>query len=269
MSSSATVFIATRLTYFAERISLLGVLGPVIFVIVKILPYCVVWIMFTFIYIFMPNTKVNFKSGLLAGIIAGTIYVFVQWAYIAFQVGVAKYNAIYGSFAALPLFLVWLQMSWLIVLFGAEISFAHQNVETYEFEPDCLKVSYAFKRLVSLRIANLLVKNFSAGEKPLTAAAISGILDMPIRLVREILYELMGAGIVSETKAENYKEIAYQPARETSDLTIQSVVVALENKGVDSIPLARTAELERLSDSLKEFSERFEKSSANRLIKDI
>jgi membrane protein len=92
---------------------------------------------------------------------AGTLYQIFQIGYINFQIGVARYNAIYGSFAALPLFLVWLQVSWIIVLLGAELSFAHQNVDTYEFEPDCQKMSRAFKRVLTLRIVHLLVKAFA------------------------------------------------------------------------------------------------------------
>ena len=269
MSSSATVFVATRITQFTERIAILGPIAPLVSIVVKILPYCVIWVLFTFIYIFMPNTKVRFKSGVLAGVIAGTVYVLVQWVYIAFQVGAVKYNAIYGSFAALPLFLIWLQMSWLIILFGAEISFAHQNVDTYEFEPDCLRTSYSFKKLLALRITNVLVKNFSKCEKPLTASEISHILDMPIRLAREILYELQASGIVSETKTEEYKEVAYQPGRDTCGLTIQCVIDTLEERGVDDLPVAKTQELSKLSDALGKFKEAAEKSSANKLIKEI
>ncbi|HOO90878.1 MAG TPA: YihY/virulence factor BrkB family protein [Syntrophales bacterium] len=173
LSSSAAVFITTQVTLIVEKISLLGIFSPLISFLLKLLPYGIVWVLFSFLYIFMPNTKVNFRSGILAGIIAGTIYQIVQFGYIAFQVGAAKYNAIYGSFAALPLFLIWLQLSWLIVLFGAEFSFAHQNVDTYEFEPDSLKISGSFKRLLSLQIAHLLVSNFAEGEKPLTATQIS------------------------------------------------------------------------------------------------
>ena len=131
MSSSVTVFIAGQIRLVTEKIALLGAISPFIFAILRLFPYCVIWIMFSFLYIFMPNTKVNFRSGILAGIVAGTTYQVVQWVYITFQIGVTKYNAIYGSFAALPLFLVWLQLSWLIVLFGEEISFAYQNVDTY------------------------------------------------------------------------------------------------------------------------------------------
>lgn len=269
MSSSATVFITTQIKLITQKVALLGAISPLIFFVLKLLPYSVIWIVFVFIYIFMPNTKVNFRSGLLAGIVAGTLYQIVQLVYIEFQVGVTKYNAIYGSFAALPLFLVWLQVSWLVVLFGAEISFAHQNVETYEFEPDCLKASLSFKRLVTLRIANLLVKNFSKGEKPLNATQISHSLEIPIRLVRQILFELVESGIVSEIREEQDKGVFYQPARDIETLTIGHIIDTLEQKGSDRIPVAKSKELEKISHCLKTFSETIKKSPANILLKEI
>ncbi|MBL7081595.1 MAG: YihY family inner membrane protein [Candidatus Omnitrophica bacterium] len=269
MSSSITVFLATQITLISEKIALIGFFSPAISFTLKLLPYCVIWVLFTFIYIFMPNTKVNFKSGVWAGIIAGTIYQIAQWAYIAFQVGVAKYNAIYGSFAALPLFLVWLQLSWLIVFFGAEISFAHQNVDTYEFEPECLRVSYSFKRLLSLLTTNLLIGNFSKGAKPLTATQISHNLEIPIRLVRQIVYELVESGIVSETKTDGDKELAFQPARDINALTIKYVIDALEQRGLDNIPVVQTRELTTLSKSLETLRDAIARSPANRLLKDI
>ena len=164
MSSSATVFITTQFTKLANEIKLVGFISPFIFLSFKLIPYFLIWILFTIIYVLMPNTKVSIKSGFVAGIIAGTIFQVVQWAYISFQVGTARYNAIYGSFAALPLFLMWVQISWWVVLFGAELSFANQNVDTYEYEPDSKKVSPAFKRVLTLQIAHLLVKNFAKGE---------------------------------------------------------------------------------------------------------
>ena len=269
VSSSITVFIATQIRFIMEKISLLGIFSPIISFILKLLPYCMIWVLFTFVYIFMPNTKVNFKSGLLAGIVAGSLYQIIQWVYITFQVGAAKYNAIYGSFAALPLFLVWLQVSWLVLLFGAEISFAHQNVDMYEFEPDSLRANYSFKRLLALEITHLIVKNFSSGGKPFTASGISHRLEIPIRLVRQIIYELTEAGVISEVKTQEYKEMAYQPARDTQSLSIKSTIEALEHRGVDNIPVAQTAELRVLSDSLQNFSSIVEKSPANKLLKDI
>jgi len=269
LSSSITVFITTQVTLITQKITLLGFAAPVIFGSLKMIPYCVLWGMFTFIYIFMPNLKVNFKSGLLGGIVAGTVYQVVQWLYITFQVGVSSYGAIYGSFAALPLFLVWLQLSWVVVLWGAEIAFAHQNVDTYEFEPDCLQISYSYKKLLSLRIVHLLTKNFCKGEPPFTAAQVSHELEIPIRLVRQILFELVKAGLVSETLQENGKERSYQPARDVESFTVQSVIETIENSGTTTVPVADSKALQKLAACLKEFGAILEKSPANALLKNI
>jgi membrane protein len=269
MASSLTVFITTQVTLITQKVAILGIFSPLIFFVLKLLPYCLIWILFTFIYVFMPNTKVRFSSGLLAGIIAGTIYQIIQWGYIAFQVGAARYNAIYGSFAALPLFLIWLQLSWLIVLFGAEFAFAHQNVDTYEFEPDSLRISDHFKRLLSLQVCHLLVVNFAKGEKPSTATEISHKMEIPIRLVHQILYELTESGIVSDVTTTEYKEVAYQPARDINSLTVKFVIEALEKRGVDNIPVTMSAELETLSATMESFSEMINNSAENKLLKDL
>jgi membrane protein len=269
MSSSATVIIATHLSQITQKIALLGVFSGLISIIIGILPYCLIWILFAFVYIFMPNTKINFVSGLFAGIAAGTIFVIVQKFYILFQVGVAKYNAIYGSFAALPLFLVWLQLSWFIVLFGAELSFAHQNVEAYEYEPDRKKISLMFRKLLTLQTAHLLVTNFAGGGKPLTAPQISDILEIPIRMVRDILHDLIESDLMVEASSEEEKEVAYQPARDINDLSISFIINALENKGVNFIPVAETDPYNTLNETLQSFRDTIEKSPSNRLLKDL
>lgn len=268
-SSSITVFLASQLERVFQETVLLGAIAPLIQVLLKLLPFCVVWILFTFLYIFMPNTKVNFGSGLLAGVVAGTMYQILQWVYVSFQIGVAKYNAIYGSFAALPLFLVWLQFSWFIVLLGAETSFAHQNVDTYEFEPDCLRASTRFKRLIALRIAHLIVRNFCNREKCLTESQIAQTLEIPIRLVREVVYELTESGVISEIKTDAEREAAYQPAQCVEEFTALFVIDALDNRGIDDIPVAESEELVKLTESLKAFSDILKDSTANISLKDL
>lgn len=269
LSSSVTVFITTQIAVITQKVALIGMFSPVIFFMVKLIPYGLIWILFVFIYMLMPNTKVNFSSGLIAGVIAGTIYQIAQWAYITFQVGMARYNAIYGSFAALPLFLIWIQLSWLIVLFGAEISFAYQYVDTYDFEPDRRFISPAFKKLLSLQIARLIISTFLQAKPPLSAINISKTLEIPIRLVQQILDELVATGILSDTEVKKNKAMSYQPARDINAIAINSVIEALEQKGVDNIPVAQTAELRHLSESLKTLNDEIEKSPANRLLKDI
>ena len=269
MSSSVTVLVTSQITLIVEKLAFLGPVGDAVLFSLRVLPYAVIWIVFTFIYKFLPNTRVQLKSALIAGIIAGTSFQVVQLIYIYFQVGVAKYGAIYGSFAALPLFLIWLQLSWLIVLFGAEVSFAEQNVETYEFEADCLKVSHSFRELLSLNIAHLCVKKFRQAEKALSADEVSHELEIPVRLVRQILYELVEARVLSEVKLDDTETMAYQPARDIEDLTITNVLNQLNRRGVNWIPLDNTGDLEKLKGRLMQFQEGIEKSPANVPLKDI
>jgi membrane protein len=235
----------------------------------KLLPYLTVWISFTFIFIFMPNTKVRFVSGLIAGMVAGTLFQLVQWGYVNFQVQITTRYAIYGSFAAMPLFLLWLQISWLIILFGAEVSFAHQNVETYEFEPDCLSASHSFKTLLSILITQRLVHRFCAGEKPSNASGLSHELEIPVRLVRQLLYDLSESGILSEVKKGEDKELAYQPATDADKITVKFVIDRLEQRGTSSIPVLRSAEMDKLSDCLRQFDATIGKSPANMLLKNL
>jgi len=269
MSSSLTVFVTGWITQITEKIEAISLIAPLLLFLLKFLPYIVVWILFTFAYVFMPNTKVRLSSSLVAGIVAGTVFQLAQWGYVTFQIGAAKYGAIYGSFAALPLFLIWMQISWLIVLFGAEITFAHQNVSTYEFEQECRSVKYSFKMLLSLLVTHLIVKNFCKGDKPSDAAQISRSLDIPVRLVREILFELVEAGILTEIRKETDKGAFYQPGRNVESLTVNYVIKSLENRGSSAVPVIESDQLNKLKKCLTAFDELIDKSQANVPLKEI
>jgi membrane protein len=204
----------------------------------------------------------------LGGIAAGTIFQIVQWIYIKFQIGVASYGAIYGSFAALPLLLVWIQMSWMIVLFGTEIAHASVNYETYGFHPDYSRISVSSRRLLVLRIFRLLVEKFSAGEKPLSISQIARVLEIPFRLVKQLLYELADIGLVAETPSGIKNEVAFQPGRTIENITLKYALDAYEQHG-DSPPHPPSEEAEKLSKYLKDISETIEKSTANIKLRDI
>jgi membrane protein len=269
MASSVTVLIASQVTLLTDKVTLLQSAGPFLTGLLKLLPYGVIWILFTLLYVLMPNTTVRIKSGLLGGILAGTLYQLVQWVYIKFQVGVSTHGAIYGSLAALPLFLIWLQMSWLVVLLGAEISFAEQHVDTYEFEPDCNKVSNHLKRLLALRITQICVQNFEAKMEPWAAEQISESLGVPIRLVRQTLSELTEARVLSEVRTEEEKTSAYQPARTIESLTVGEVVNLLDQSGVGTIPYGESPEWEKLAERLSLFNETIKASSVDIALKDL
>ncbi len=269
VSSSITVFIATKLRDITSQIEFMDKFSPLLFLSIKVMPVVFIWIMFTFVYIFMPNTKVRLIPGIIAGVIAGTLFQVLQYAYIIAQVGLSKYNAIYGSFSALPLFLIWLQFSWLIVLFGAEISFAFQNVESYEFDPDTKNISHRHRILLCLRVVQLIVSRFRDSLPALNDYEISQTLEIPIRLVRTILFELQQAKIVSEVIVNPNDNPGYQPSGNIENLTISDVVAKIESRGSDNIPVLESEELEHIVHSLEFMERASSRSSGNMLMKDI
>lgn len=269
VSGSMTVVIGSKIKDILQSYPLFSFVGPAVLVLLNVLPYVALWVVFTFIFIFMPNTKVKFTSGILAGVVTGTVLQLTQLIYIKFQIGVTNASAIYGSFAALPLFLLWMQTSWLIVLFGAELSFAHQNVDTYEFEQDCLSASNSFKKLTALLATQLIVKRFCGKEQPLSDIKISRTLEIPIRLVRQVIFELVEAGVLSEIKTANEKEAVYQPAVDVEKLTIQYVTDAIEQRGNSDIPVEKTPELDKLIACLNTLAGDIQKSPANALLKNL
>jgi membrane protein len=269
MAGSVTVLLTTRITQMVEKLTFLGYAAGAIIFLLELVPYAVIWVLFTFVFMFMPNTKVQLKSALWGGIVAGTVYQLAQFAYIKFQIGVSSYGAIYGSFAALPLFLAWLQLSWMIVLFGAEISFARQNVASFEYEEDCLKASHFFKKMAAVLMTRHCVMAFLQGLKAPTEEAISQELEIPIRLARSTLFDLTEAKILSEVVAHDGAEVAYQPGCPVDDLTVAKVLDALDRRGLDAIPIAESDDLERLREIVRRFEDTIEKSPANVKVQDL
>jgi len=269
LSSSVTVFLSTQVTSMANTIPILGRIGPFIIFLLGLMPYALVWLLFTLIYMVMPNTRVRFISALIAGVVAGTIFQVLQWVYIHFQVGVNQYNAVYGGFAALPLFLAWLQLSWLVVLFGAEISFANQNVEKYEHESESLRISHYYRRILTLYIAHYVIRGFQEGKEPPTAQDIAKSLHMPVRIAREIIFDLVTCHIFNETVTQREKVNGYQPARDINSLTVSYVLDMIDKRGLNDISVASSRELKSITTSQDAFIKAMEKSSENILIKDI
>jgi membrane protein len=269
VSSSATVVLTAKAAELIRSIEGPAFLVEAVVAVLSLTPFVIGWLLFGFLYTFIPNTRVTLHSALIAGMVAGTMFQLTQWGYFRFQIGVAKYSAIYGSLAALPLFLLWMQISWMIVLFGAELSFAHQNVRTYEFEPDCDQASNLLKRLIALRLTQLLVRSFADDAGPMSAEQLSDDTGAPIRLVNELLFELVEAGILSETASKGNQQTAYQPARTLDKISVASVINVLDEYGSEDLPLAESDEMKRLEQSLQRIRQAAEESAANVALKDV
>lgn len=272
LSSSVTVFITTQVNIITIKIALLGYFSPVIHFFLNLLPYGLIWIVFIFIYIIMPNTRVNFFYAALAGVIAGTTYNLAQWGYIAFQVGIVRNNAIYGSFAALPLFLAWVQISWFIVLFGAELAYAFQNVGRYEYNNRQRAISHHQHKLVALSICHSVVRRFQRHQSPATPDQLARALRMPGKLIEPVLENLVQSNILSRVnynRNDTDNAPRYQPAFDINQLSIQMVLSALDRKGSEAFAAPATPTWEHLESSLTAFDRTIAKSPENKLLKDI
>ncbi len=198
-------------------------------------PYFLIWIALTFLYSYLPNTTVPLRSALFGGVIAGTLWQITQWAYVHFQIGVAQYNAIYGAFAQLPILLVWLYLTWAIVLLGAVISFAHQHIGAYWKNMGDADVRYAFREELGLKLLLLIGRNFCSESEPWTAEGLSRTFEVPTPLVNEILTQYRQSGILSPATRERAE--VYLLAKAPEELRIDDLIEAMRNYGGNEIKI--------------------------------
>jgi membrane protein len=206
--------------------------GELILLLFQILPFMFMWLVFAGLYLFMPNIKVSPRAALIGGICGGTIWQFSQWFYLYFQVGVAKYNAIYGTMAALPIFMFWIYLSWAIVLFGLEVTYATQNLQSIRQNVRGSSVNFESRELIALTVMLFLAGRFFRGEEALSLEEIAVKLSIPPRFLRDVMEELRRLGYVSEVAREP-AESGYQPARALDTLTVHEIFQGLSKDGVN------------------------------------
>jgi membrane protein len=264
MSSSLLVLLET---HFKSESHLLTSAGHWF---IKLLAYFFMCLMFTVMYMVMPNIRVKFKSAFYAGIFATILFELLQWSYITFQIGAGKMNAIYGTFAALPLFLIFVQYSWYILLYGAEISYSIQNVSDFELAGEVKNLSIRYKRVMAILISSTVMKNFISGLKPMNAHEIGHKLDLPHKLTSSVISELVGARIFVEVKGRDDKdEVSYQPAVSDSQLSVRYLIDALDKQGINELPITIKEELKIVHHLMDDLDSVLDNAKGNLLIKDI
>ena len=229
-----------------------------------------IWIMFALIYRVMPNTKVRFRSALMAGVIAGTVFQLFQIGYFYIQSQVSSYNAIYGSFAALPLFLIWLQTSWQILLFGGELSFAYQNIDKYEQERQAMNMSYDHRRKVTVAVMLVAVRHFLKGEGPVSTEIVARQLDLPVRIVRDVIFDLEQCGMLVAVENERDERVnMYMPGHDVHAITVFDVVNCVEGHGESNIEWDQSPEMRKVNELVDGVRLCAVDSPSNRLLMDI
>ena len=219
----------------------------------KLSALVIIWGSFTLIYAVVPNTKVLWRSAFMAGIVAGTVFMLFQWGYLYLQGWMTSYNAIYGSFAALPLFLLWLQISWEILLFGGELSFAYQNIDRFAEERESLGISNDRRRRIILAVMLQVVHRFRENEGALPVDELRRRLSLPTRIVNDVLHQLVRTGLLIEIRnPDDDREVAFAPGRDIHEMTLYNIFRTIDNYSSTRLYFAATEETRRIDRALDE-----------------
>lgn len=233
-ASGLTLFMSSTL----QAIFHFSFMTPIIGFILKLASWIFIWLFFAAAYQLIPNTKVRFGNALIAGVFAGTGFMILQWIFVTGQIYVTRYNAIYGSFAFVPLLLLWLQLTWVVCLSGAVLCYSSQNIFQFSFTQEINSISPNYRFKVIIAVSAVIVQSFIRNTGAPTLRNLTKQYGIPPRLVGEILELLLSAGIVNRVvvnmKDEQY---GYAPAVEPSEITIHYLYDRLNKFGrSDFIP---------------------------------
>jgi membrane protein len=217
---------------FTQSLLEMQMIGSLIVFVLKITPFIFMWLAFTLLYVFMSNIKVQWQAALIGGVVGGTLWQIAQLGYVHFQVGVARYNAIYGTMAALPIFMVWVYLSWVIVLFGLGVCYAKQNLRTGARDLRNNEVNRRSFEQVALALLVTLADRFHRGDPAINHDKLARLLYVPPRLCRAILTQLEQLGLVTEISGHAGWP-SYQLGRDADNLSVSGIYSMLRSVGED------------------------------------
>jgi len=223
-ASSATVLVSRYLRELSEKHTLISYSRPLIEFGIQCIPYLLVWVLFTFIYVFLPNTRVKLTSALFGGVIAGSLYQILQGGYIYVQMALSRYNVIYGSFSALPLFLIWMYLNWLLMLFGVILSYLYQNFDYESKRAHDNERTPGDKRLLALMLAAEISGDFSAGKPAPDMESLAERINISNTLAAELINRLLQCNVITAVNSAEYDSPGYMPSLPLEKMTVANVL---------------------------------------------
>lgn len=226
-ASGITVFMSTTLQDAIK----LPFLSPLISTLLDFSSLVLVWLFFAGSYMLIPNTKVKFSKALLSGVLAGTAFLILQWLFVNGQIYVTRYNAIYGSFAFLPLLLIWMQLVWLITLSGAVYCYSSQNIFEFSFSNEISRISEDYRWRILLSVMTIATNRFLNEEKPMTDHEMAREYGLPISLVTASVNALLAEGLLMKVIVDGGDGYAFAPAVDPSSLTLGTLLRRMIHHG--------------------------------------
>ena len=227
-ASGLTLFMSSTL----QSIFHFSFMTPVIGFLLNAASWVFTWLFFAAVYLLIPNTKVKLGNALMSGVFAGTGFLILQWIFVSGQIYVTRYNAIYGSFAFVPLLLLWLQLTWVVCLSGAVLCYSSQNIFQFSFSDEINTISPNYRNKVTIAIAAIIVQSFTKGFQPPTRNDITKGYGIPARLVGDIIESLIASGIINRVILNPKEEIyGFAPAQDPSNLSVSTLMQRIGMQG--------------------------------------
>ena len=239
--------------------------------VIKAAPYFLMGLIFTGMYIFFPNTKVLFRHAVVPGMLMGILFQAFFYFYINVQVNISAYNAIYGSFAAIPLILFFINVAWCIVLFGVELTYVSQNIRQYSFSEDVENVSSRFYDFTCILFMSLICKRFEEGGKPYSVNELAQQTDIPYRLAGQVMNELEDDGLICsvgdpDAKSDNFR---YMPTQDINSLTVGYLLRTLDTSGSEDFKTDYSSKFSNQWLALMKSKESMYNTESEILLKDL
>lgn len=258
-SSGISIFVSTTLQ---DKIHI-SFLTPLINTMLELMPVVLAWLAFSLSFFLIPNTKVSLKYSAISGAICAIAFQIVELLFVNGQIYVSKYNAIYGSFSFLPLLMIWIQISWLILLFGCVLTFSMQNVFAFNYLGDISHVSHNYMQRLSLVVACIVATRFAQEKTPMTRLELSRKYFISARIVGEIIERLRQCKLINLVELGK-DEFGVAPATDTESITVGEVMQRLDNLGSSGfIP-----DFEEMYPAIDELADKWDNSKYD-LIKNI
>jgi membrane protein len=217
---------------FVQKLMSLEPFGTVILSFLKLVPYLTLWGAFSFMYIFVPNTRVKLSAALVGGFVAAVLWQTVGWGFAVFVASSTRYYAIYSSFAVLLLFFLWLQAGWLIILLGAQVAYACQHVDYYIGEQAVLSDTVAGREKLGLQLMLLVGRNFYHGLDPMNVSELGAELRIPANLVKDFMDMFQRARLALLLAEDD----TFVLSRDPETISIKEILDCVRNGGRRTIP---------------------------------
>jgi len=246
-SSGLSLFMSTAI----QKLLPFEFLTPAISRMLDFASLIMTWLFFAGAYMLIPNTKVRFANALMAGVLAGSGFMLLQWLFVTGQMYVAKYNAIYGSFSFIPLLLIWAQLSWVITLAGAVLCYSSQNIFHFSFDDQIARISIDYRRKITIAVLTIIAKRFARRQPPLSCHDLAVSYGLPSKLAAEVTARLVDCRLLSVVIIDEASdERGFQPSMSTDSLTLGLALKRLADKGISGFIPGFKARYSRIIDAV-------------------